>query len=577
MLDVEKMIQKKYPKLQNNKIIKGAISKFSDAIVHETDINNFLEKNAHLGAFEFIENALDDLEFGYTISDKYIENIPSSGKVVIIANHPLGALDALCLIKLISSVRKDIKVVANDFLNRLLPLRPILLDINNFKSQQTKSSISKIYDALNNEEAVIIFPSGEVSRATPRGIKDKKWHKGFLNFAKRSGSPILPVYIGGKNSKTFYSVSTLNKRLSMLLLSHEMFKKKGKNINIIVGEIIPYENIMPKGIATEKLITLYKKHLYSLKKGESYFATQKAIALPEDSRAIKKELKNSQLLGQTKDNKKIYLYEWSSNSSSVLNEIGRLREISFRKVGEGVNKKRDIDKYDRYYKHIILWDEDALEIVGAYRIAECKQIVEQFGVEALYTTTLFEYEDAFLPYLDKSIELGRSFVQPKYWGSRALDYLWQGIGAYLKNNPQIEYMYGPVSLADTYPKIAKDLILYFYDYYFGDSEVFVKAKLPYKIDLEDEYMQSFMREMQCDNYNADFKLLKKALGFLELSVPTLYKQYAELCENGGIRFSAYNIDANFSDCVDSFILVDIKKIKEKQKKRYFGEVCEWKN
>lgn len=571
MIDVEKMIQKKYPKLQNNKIIKGAISKFADAIIHESYINDFLHENAHLGALEFVENALDDLQFGYTISDKYIENIPSSGRVVIIANHPLGALDALTLIKLISSVRKDIKVVANDFLNTLTPLQPILLDINNFKAQQAKSNISKIYDALNNEEAVIIFPSGEVSRATPTGVKDKKWHKGFLNFAKRSSSPILPVYIGGKNSKTFYSVSTLNKKLSMLLLSHEMFKKKGKSIEIIAGEIIPYENIAPKGIPTDKLISLYKKHLYSLKKGESYFTTQKAIALPEDSRAIKKELKNSQLLGHTKDNKKIYLYEWSSNNSSVLNEIGRLREISFRKVGEGANKKRDIDKYDRYYKHIILWDEDALEIVGAYRIAECKNILERYSQNALYTTTLFEYNDTLLPYLDNAIELGRSFVQPKYWGSRALDYLWQGIGAYLKNNPQIEYMYGPVSISGAYPKIAKDMILYFYDYYFHDNEALVKAKLPYTINLEDEYMQSFIREMQCDNYSTDFKLLKKALGFLELSVPTLYKQYTDLCEEGGIRFSTYNIDKNFSDCVDSFILVDVKRIKEKQKKRYFGE------
>ena len=571
MIDVEKMIQKKYPKLQNNKIIKGAISKFADAIIHESYINDFLHENAHLGALEFVENALDDLQFGYTISDKYIENIPSSGRVVIIANHPLGALDALTLIKLISSVRKDIKVVANDFLNTLTPLQPILLDINNFKAQQAKSNISKIYDALNNEEAVIIFPSGEVSRATPTGVKDKKWHKGFLNFAKRSSSPILPVYIGGKNSKTFYSVSTLNKKLSMLLLSHEMFKKKGKSIEIIAGEIIPYENIAPKGIPTDKLISLYKKHLYSLKKGESYFTTQKAIALPEDSRAIKKELKNSELLGHTKDNKKIYLYEWSSNNSSVLNEIGRLREISFRKVGEGANKKRDIDKYDRYYKHIILWDEDALEIVGAYRIAECKNILERYSQNALYTTTLFEYNDTLLPYLDNAIELGRSFVQPKYWGSRALDYLWQGIGAYLKNNPQIEYMYGPVSISGAYPKIAKDMILYFYDYYFHDNEALVKAKLPYTINLEDEYMQSFIREMQCDNYSTDFKLLKKALGFLELSVPTLYKQYADLCEEGGIRFSAYNIDKDFSDCVDSFILVDVKRIKEKQKKRYFGE------
>ena len=571
MIDVEKMIQKKYPKLQNNKIIKGAISKFADAVIHESYINDFLHENAHLGALEFVESALDDLQFGYSISDKYIENIPSSGRVVIIANHPLGALDALCLIKLVSSVRKDIKVVANDFLNTLTPLQPILLDINNFKAQQAKSNISKIYDALNNEEAVIIFPSGEVSRATPTSIKDKKWHKGFLNFAKRSSSPILPVYIGGKNSKTFYSVSTLNKKLSMLLLSHEMFKKKGKSIEIIAGEIIPYENIAPKGIPTDKLISLYKKHLYSLKKGESYFTTQKAIALPEDSRAIKKELKNSQLLGHTKDNKKIYLYEWSSNNSSVLNEIGRLREISFRKVGEGVNKKRDIDKYDRYYKHIILWDEDALEIVGAYRIAECKNILEHYSQNALYTTTLFEYNDALLPYLENAIELGRSFVQPKYWGSRALDYLWQGIGAYLKNNPHIEYMYGPVSISGAYPKIAKDMILYFYDYYFRDNESLVKAKLPYTINLEDEYMQSFIREMQCDNYSADFKLLKKALGFLELSVPTLYKQYADLCEEGGIRFSAYNIDKDFSDCVDSFILVDVKRIKEKQRKRYFGE------
>ena len=571
MLDVEKMIQEKYPKLRNNKIIKSAISKFSDSVIHQDEINKFLKRNKHLAPLEFVEHVLDEMQFNYLVSDKYLENIPTEGRVVIIANHPLGALDALALIKLISSVRKDVKIIANDFLNTLTPLRPILLDINNFKNKQSKESINNIYDALNSEEVVIIFPSGEVSRATPTGIKDKKWHKGFLKFAKRSNSPILPVFIGGKNSKIFYSVSALNKKLSMLLLSNEMFKQKNKSIEIIVGELIPYENVTPKGIEQEQLIRLYKKHLYNLKKGISFFTTQKAIALPEDRRDLKKELKKSPLLGLTKDNKKIYLYEYSLKNSAVLNELGRLREISFRKVGEGANKKRDIDKYDRYYKHIILWDDEALEIVGAYRIAECKNILEHYSQNALYTTTLFEYNDALVPYLKNSIELGRSFVQPKYWGSRALDYLWQGIGAYIKNNPQIEYMYGPVSISGAYPKIAKNMILYFYDYYFHDNEALVQAKLPYTINLEDEYMQTFIKEMQCDNYSADFKLLKKALGFLELSVPTLYKQYADLCEKGGIRFSAYNIDEDFSDCVDSFILVDVKRIKEKQKKRYFGE------
>ena len=458
MIDVEKMIIKKYPKLKNSKVIKGAISKFTDSFVHEKQINEFIQKNKHLGSFEFIDEALQYLNFDFSVSDKDIQNIPSSGRVVIIANHPLGSLDALALIKLISNVRKDIKVIANDFLKVITPLQNILININNFKPRQKKEAIAQVYAALDAEEAVIIFPSGEVSRATPTGIKDKIWYKGFLKFAKKGNAPILPVFIGGKNSKTFYSVSTLNKKLATLLLAHEMFKQKNKSINMIVGEMIPYENIMPKGIQKNKLIKLYKKHLYALKEHESYFLTQKAIAPPQDRRDIKKELKSSQLLGTTKDGKKIYLYSSDDNNSILINEIGRLRELSFRKVGEGINKKRDIDKYDRYYKHIILWDEEDLEIVGAYRIAECAHIIDKLGVNALYTTTLFDYSETFSSYLPDAIELGRSFIQPKYWGSRALDYLWYGIGAYLRNNPHIRYMYGPVSLSESYPKVAKDII-----------------------------------------------------------------------------------------------------------------------
>ncbi|MBN2817130.1 MAG: lysophospholipid acyltransferase family protein [Campylobacterales bacterium] len=569
MIDVQKMIAKKYPKLKNNPIIKKAIDKFADSIVHQEQINSFLNENSHLGSFEFIENALEEIDFTYSVSNKDIENIPSSGRVVIIANHPLGGLDALALIKAISQVRKDIKIIANDFLKVFTPLHPILLDINNFKSRQSKESIAKIYDALNNEEALIIFPAGEVSRATPKGVRDGHWYKSFLNFASRTSSPILPVFIGGKNSKTFYSVSAINKKLSTLLLANEMFKQEHKEIELLIGELIPNTNIKPKGIETEELIALYKKHLYGLKSKKSYFETQKAIALPEERREIKKELKNAQLLGATKDGKSIYLYEWSTDNASVLNEIGRLREISFRQVGEGVNKKRDIDKYDRYYKHIVLWDNEDLEIVGAYRIGVTSEIIAHHSKEALYTYSLFSYEDAFDKYLQSSIELGRSFVQPKYWGSRALDYLWQGIGAYLKNNPQIEYLYGGVSLSQSYPRVAKDMILHFYESYFASKEILVEAKLPYKFDLQDEYMQSFVKELRYDDYKEDFKTLKQALSYLELSVPTLYKQYAELCEDDGIKFCAYNVDKDFAECVDSFIILSVDKIKAKQRARYF--------
>jgi putative hemolysin len=569
VIDVEKMIHQKYPKLKKNKIIQKAIDKFADSVVHQKQINDFLHDNDHLGSFEFIENALEKLDFSYSLSNKDLQNIPASGRVIIIANHPLGGLDALALIKAISTIRKDLKIVANDFLNAIKPLEPIIIDINNFKNRQSKESINKIYDALNADEALIIFPAGEVSRATPKGVRDGEWHKSFLNFASRTSSPILPVYIGGKNSKTFYSVSALNKKLSTLLLSNEMFKQKGKEIELIIGELIPSSNTLPLSLKKDKVVELYKKHLYGLKIGISYFQTQAAIALAEDRRDIKKELKSAQRLGETKDGKIIYLYEWSSNNGSILNEIGRLREISFRQVGEGVNKRRDIDKYDRHYKHIVLWDNEELEIVGAYRIGIVSEILQKQSVEALYTNSLFTYDAAFSPYLANAIELGRSFVQPKYWGSRALDYLWQGIGAYLKNNPQIKYLYGGVSLSQSYPKVAKDMILYFYEHYFGAQEQLVRAKLPYKIDLEEPSMQLFLKELSLLDYKEDFKSLKKALAFLGLSVPTLYKQYADLCEEDGISFCAYNIDADFSECVDSFIVLSVDKIKEKQKERYF--------
>ena len=271
MIDVEKMITSKYPKLKDSKLVKTAIKKFSDSVIHQDEINEFVVKHAHLGSFEFLDEALEYFNFKYTTTDKDIENIPSTGRVVIIANHPLGVLDSFALIKLVSKVRKDIKIVANDFLKEFSVLDSLLLHINNFQARQKREAIENIHKALDEDMALIIFPSGEVSRATPTGIKDKIWHKGFLKFAYRSNSPILPVFIGGKNSKTFYSISAINKTLSTMLLSNEMFKQRDKTIEITIGEIIPYENIVPKGLEQDQIVELYKKQVYNLKKRKVFF------------------------------------------------------------------------------------------------------------------------------------------------------------------------------------------------------------------------------------------------------------------------------------------------------------------
>ncbi|MDK2061115.1 lysophospholipid acyltransferase family protein [Aliarcobacter butzleri] len=566
MIDIQKEIEKKFPKIKEKEnVLKKSLLKIAKKIVHEDSINQFLSQNSHLKGFDFVDAVLDYFDFDYTVSSNDLQNIPSTGKVIIIANHPLGGLDALCLLKLVGQIRKDVKILANDFLVGFEALHSLMIPLDNFKDRQSKESIKKIYEALNNEEAIIIFPAGEVSRATPKGVKDPAWNKGFLNFAKNSNSAILPIFLDAKNSKTFYTISLINKTFSTLLLSNEMFNKKSKNINIKIGQIIPSENITPKGLNKDFLVNLYKKHLYALKKGKkSFFQTQSAIAHPVSKIDLYNELKKSPLLGQTNDGKKIYLYDYVEDSI-VLKELGRLREISFRKVGEGVNKKRDIDKYDVYYQHIILYDKNELEIVGAYRIGNSDVIFKEFGTKGFYSNTLFQFNDEFMFYLQNSIELGRSFVQPKYWGTRALDYLWYGIGAYVKANPNIKYMFGPVSISGAFPAIAKDMLVFYYNYYYSSEKNLVEARTPFSYSSHIHDIKEFFT---LEDKKRDFKSLKIALSNIGVNVPTLYKQYSELTLDDGVKFLDFNVDKNFGDCIDSFILVEIDKIKDSMKQRY---------
>lgn len=566
MIDIQKEIEKKFPNIKNKEsLLKKSLLKIAKKIVHEDSINQFLVQNSHLKGFDFVDAVLDYFDFDYTVSSKDLENIPTSGKVVIIANHPLGGLDALCLLKLVGKVRKDVKILANDFLVDFEALHLLMIPLDNYKDRQSKESVKKVYEALKNEEAIIIFPAGVVSRATPKGIVDPAWSNGFLHFAKNSNSPILPIFLDAKNSKTFYTISMLNKTFSTLLLSNEMFNKKSKNINIKIGQIIPSENITPKGLDRDFLVNLYKKHLYALKSGKkSFFQTQSAIAHPVSRIDLSNELKKSKLLGQTSDGKKIYLYDYVEDSI-ILKEIGRLREISFRKVGEGVNKKRDTDKYDVYYQHIILYDQNELEIVGSYRVGNSDFIFKNIGVKGFYSNTLFQFNEEFTPYLRNSIELGRSFVQPKYWGTRALDYLWYGIGAYLKANPNIKYMFGPVSISATFPVIAKDMLVFYYSNYYSDDKNLSKARNPFSYSSNINDVKDFFC---CEDKRKDFKYLKTALSNIGVNIPTLYKQYSEITNDDGVKFLDFNVDKNFGDCIDGLILVEIEKIKDSAKQRY---------
>ncbi len=198
-----------------------------------------------------------------------------------------------------------------------------------------------------------------------------------------------------------------------------------------------------------------------------------------------------------------------------MHEIGRLREITFRQVGEGTGKKSDLDRYDRDYRHLILWDEQELEIAGAYRLAEVKTIFEKQDTRGIYSQELFDYDSPKMAsFFEQGIELGRSFVSPKYWGKRSLDYLWYGIGAYLKRYPEIRYLFGAVSLSDSYPEFAKALITIFYQHYFDDKDQLAIARVPYRIegDLE-KRVNDVISGL---DYEVDFKALRVQLAHMSL-------------------------------------------------------------
>lgn len=574
MISIEAVIESKYPGFtQRSPIIGKTLLNLLRILCHEREFKNFKENYPHLEGFDFVEQALNYFDFSYRVKDSEIERIPTQGRVVIISNHPIGSLDGLALLKMVGEIRPDVKAVANEILYAIEPLRSLLLPVDNMTGRSGKQQLRAIRNHLDDEGALIIFPAGEVSRMGPTGIKDGRWNNGFLRFANAKSAPILPVFVDGRNSIFFYGLSLLAKPISTLWLIREMFKQSKNHVDISIGHMVYPEQHQQLDLKPDAVAKLFKKHLYRLPKKNKrqlgFIPEYDAVAHPENRQLLKQEIKQCELLGHTKDDKAIYLYNYQTNSA-VMREIGRLRELTFRAVKEGTGKRRDIDRYDSYYDHLILWDDQELEIVGAYRMVQSQKVADSGAADHnLYTQTLFEYSDDFAPMLANGLELGRSFVQPKYWGKRSLEYLWHGIGAYLRKYPQLRYLFGPVSISHDYPEKAKDLLICFYSMHFASAKHLATAKNPYLLNFSDNF--ELAERFAGEDYSAEFKQLKGALNHMDAAVPTLYKQYTELCEPGGVEFAAFNVDGDFANCVDGLIVVDLAKIKDEKRKRYLSK------
>ncbi len=566
MIDAERIFRETYPQVtlgKENKYLLKVLKK----LLHEDDFNQVIEKNRHLRGFAFLDKLLNYFKFSYQVSPDSYNNIPSEGRLLIVANHPIGTLDGLALVKLIRTVRPDVRIVANQVLAYMEPLKSVFLTVDVVSENKShKQAYTAMLNALQKEQAVIVFPAGEVSRITPKGVRDGKWKSGFIKLSKKARCPVLPIHIKACNSSLFYALSTLYKPMGTLLLVQEMFNKPNQELKFTVGSPIAYRAIKESELNNKELSQRFRKHVLNLgkKNKKSLFTTFETVAHPVDSKALKKALYESRRLGETKDGKVIFLYQYRDDCP-VIQEIARLRELTFRAVEEGTGYAFDLDMYDVYYSHLVLWDEDDLEIVGSYRIGEGQKIMNSLGVEGFYTNSLFDLKADFQRLLPYTLELGRSFVQPRYWGQRSLDYLWYGIGAYLHDHPEVKYLFGPVSISNAYPQLAKEVIISFYQQQFGSDLPLAEARTPFIIS---EKCRQFAEAEFNGDYKASFKILTSELKKLGLKIPMLYKQYVELCTDKGCHFIDFNIDAQFNNCIDSLIMVELDKITEKKRQRY---------
>lgn len=567
MISAESLIRSHYPALTDKRNLFRIACMVARFMLREKEFQDFAAEHPNARGFDFIDQVMEYFDFDVVIAEQERARIPAKGRLIIVANHPIGSLDGLALLRLVSRVRRDVKVVANEKLSAIKPIEDVIFTVDNMKGNTTRHQISTIRDHLHKEGAVIIFPAGEVSRMGFRGVRDGKWHKGFLKMARSTRSPILPLYMQARNSIPFYLVSILFRRFSAALLVREMFGQAQKTVPVRVGELVDFSNLV--GTRDDALAKLFRSHTERIGKGKKgHFKTTTAVAQPERSQDVLRDLARHEILGQTPDGKVIYLAR-NIGGSVLLREIGRLREETFRAVGEGTGKASDVDDYDFDYFHLVLWDQSDSEIAGAYRLCDTHKLVTEKGKQALYTNRLFELGNCMDPYLKEGLELGRSFVQPKYWGKRSLEYLWVGIGAFLKKNPNFRYLFGAVSISNQLPQAAQDLMVYFYRLYFQTQDNVVVSRHPYL--FKQKSIEDLAETFQGDNYQQDFKRLKELLANMGVGVPTLYKQYTELTEPGGTQFFDFGSDPGFANAVDGMVLVDLMKVKAKKRQRYMGD------
>ena len=514
---------------------------------------------------DFARDVLKDQGVTYDVPEEELDRIPSQGGFITISNHHFGSIDGLILCDTVGRRREDYKILTTFMLSLIPNLSPNFLPVNNLGGRNDARSINSIRMALQHIKgggALGLFPAGEVGTyqkkdkrtavsATPV-IEDKPWAPNMIRLIQKSGLPVVPIYFDGTNSRNFHFLGKIHPRLRTVRLIHELFNKKGTHIKVRIGQPVTQEEMAKFGSADE--LGAYLRNLtYALEvncieeKKRADVQQMEPIMDPVDPAVVKAEMESipDRVLFECGDYR--CYFTQPDDIPNVMTELARLREVTFRSVGEGSGKAKDTDIYDTFYKHLILWNIPNGEIAGAYRVGVGKEVLQR--PEGFYTASLFEFKEGLKPYLPKSLELGRSFIAPHYRKEvLPLKLLLSGVltaGAFCEG---AEYTLGPVSVSSDFPTFYKSLILRYFlkNHSMEDAENAVGSKTPFTPDylrVNPDALLSGCKSVE------DLDRLLQYLSSGTLRLPVLFRKYACL----GAKYVAFNVDTEFNT-LDAFII-----------------------
>ncbi len=516
------------------------------------------------------------------VNERDVAGIPSRGGLLIVANHPFGALDAIALGDQLGRVRSDFKVMANSLLAQMPETEDVLITVNPFggkaAARQNISGMKQALSWLKGGGALLVFPAGEVSHFQwkRRSISDPKWSSHVAYLAQKAGVPVLPVYFHGHNSALFHFSGMVHPRLRTILLAREVMAKKNTVLRMAVGKMLPPASWKHLS-EPEKLTQYFRSATYALmwrfkrlRMGRAGTKRAEHVPVAEVNPAFLHELNDPQrgevLVSQGALEVRLCR---ALDFPLTLDEVGRLRELSFRMVGEGSGKARDLDAFDAHYLHLILWNREDQEIMGGYRIGPSDTIIAELGKSGLYTASLFKLRAAFFNQFGPALELGRSFVSPRYQKSySALSLLWKGIGAYVVKNPRYARLFGPVSISADYHPVSQNLMVQFLRSRAYDSRLgrLVKATHPpRRLTGNLSEFKEISRQLETVD---EVSTLVSYMEQDNKGVPVLLRQYLKM----NARLLCFNVDPDFSNVLDGLMLSDLRGANHSLLERFLGRV-----